>query len=230
MSYFMGFFLILLIVASAGWALLTIPPARLANIVRLIGPVALCFFGGVLTIGGRGAIGLPLVALGASLWLRARSVRRMSGIGSGGGNSTVRSAWLEMRLDHATGEMDGLVLTGNYDGSQLSEMSEPDLMDLYESVSNDADSGALLEAYFDRRFPGWRENTQTDFGSRSTGSSSSGPMDKEEAYQILGLAPGANADAIREAHRRLMKRIHPDSGGSTFLATKINQAKEVLLD
>ena len=229
MSYFMGFFLIVLIIASLGWALLTVSPARLANMVRLAGPFALCLVGGLLTIGGRGAIGLPLVALGASLWLRARSVRRMQNMG-GGGNSTVRSAWLEMRLDHATGDMDGLVLTGEFDGSLLSDMEEPALMRLYEAVSEDADSVALLEAYFDRRLAGWREHTQSDFGARSTGSSSSGPMDKEEAYQILGLAPGANADAIREAHRRLMKRIHPDSGGSTFLAAKINQAKEVLLD
>ena len=54
-------------------------------------------------------------------------------------------------------------------------------------------------------------------------------MDVEEAYATLGLEPGASADAVKQAHRRLMKKLHPDQGGSTYLASKINQAKDVLL-
>ena len=54
-------------------------------------------------------------------------------------------------------------------------------------------------------------------------------MSFEEAYAILGLSSGADAEAIKEAHRRLMVKLHPDHGGSDYLATKINRARDVLL-
>ena len=92
---------------------------------------------------------------------------------------------------------------------------------------DDPDGVALLDAYLDRRFAGWRETDERDpEARRSTGG---GPMSRREAYETLGLADGASAEEITRAHRALMKKLHPDRGGSTGLAARVNQAKDVLL-
>ena len=94
----------------------------------------------------------------------------------------------------------------------------------------DEESCALLMAYLDRRQPAWRENAQ-DYAATGTGRSSwsSGKMTEEEAYKILGVQPGTSAEDIGRAHRALMKKLHPDQGGSTYLAARVNEAKDVLL-
>ena len=229
MAYLFVFFLALLLVAGGMAILLSMPAARIAGLIRLIIPVALAVIGGGLALAGRFGLALPLLVFAYTIWLRSRGVRRAA-TQQAGMRSTVRSAMFEMELDHETGQMDGLILTGHHEGSRLSQLDREALLDLLDETGQDDDSGALLEAYLDRRFPGWREDAQPNAGARQGGTTSSGPMTKEEAYQILGLAPGAGTDEIREAHRRLMKRIHPDSGGSTFLASKINEAKDVLLN
>lgn len=231
MPYMFGFFLIAAIVTSAIAVLLTVPAERLAQMLRLALPVAMVLLGTVLTIIGRASIGLPLAGLGITWLIRNRGIRGTAGSRSGGRNrSTVRSAQFEMELDHESGDLDGQVLTGANEGRRLSTLSEAELLDLYAETEGDPESAQLLEAYLDRRIAGWRERTQSNHGAGKGGSTSAGPMTKEEAYQILGLAPGAGAQQVREAHRRLMKRVHPDSGGSTFLAAKINEAKDVLLN
>jgi len=148
---------------------------------------------------------------------------------SAGGRSTVRSAYLEMILEHDSGAMAGTVTRGVYQGRSLDALAEADLRTLAGEIAADPDSLALLEAYLDRRFPGRREHVEDDARARQGGARSSQAMTDEEAYQVLGLQPGANAEAVRAAHKALMKRLHPDQGGSTWLAAKINEAKDLLL-
>ena len=239
--------LILLILAVVALVLFaTVPPARLAEWIRRFGPIVL---GGLAVLALlRGSLGLALplgaAAWGLRRWLNSSAQPFGGGGGSGGGGwgprpqgprgaqtgaSSVRSAALEMELDHATGAMNGVVLVGRFEGETLDEMPEGDLIALRREIGGDEESLALLDAYLDRRFPRWREAGEADAGAGQGGAPRTGAMDEEEAYQVLGLQPGAAAAEIREAHRRLMKGAHPDQGGSTFLAAKINEAKDVLL-
>jgi len=215
-----------LVLASVLAVFLTVPAATLGRALRLAGPALVIAAGGAIALAGRVDVGIGLAAMGAAWLARQRSV---SGIRTATKRSTVRSAMFEMELDLDTGEMDGLILTGTREGTRLSSLSEEELTEIRATIM-DAESLALFEAYLDRRIPGWRENAEPHADAGHGGTPSSGPMTKQEAYQILGLEPGAGTQQIREAHRRLMKRVHPDSGGSTFLAAKINEAKDVLLD
>jgi DnaJ-domain-containing protein 1 len=215
-----------LVLASVLAVFLTVPAATLGRALRLAGPALVIAAGGAIALAGRVDVGIGLAAMGAAWLARQRSV---SGIQTATKRSTVRSAMFEMELDLDTGEMDGLILTGAREGTRLSALSEQELTEIRAAIT-DAESLALFEAYLDRRIPGWREDAEPHADAGQGGTPSSGPMTKQEAYQILGLEPGAGTQQIREAHRRLMKRVHPDSGGSTFLAAKINEAKDVLLD
>jgi DnaJ-domain-containing protein 1 len=93
----------------------------------------------------------------------------------------------------------------------------------------DDESRNLLDAYLDRRFARWREDAQRDTAAGSGRNAAGGKMTDEEAYQILGLQPGASLDDITRTHRALMKKIHPDQGGTTYLAARVNEAKDTLL-
>jgi DnaJ domain len=151
--------------------------------------------------------------------------------GAGAGRfSRIRSAMIEMEIDHATGAVEGTVLAGSLAGRRLSGLDIASLRRLHEECgAHDPDGIQLLEAYLDRRFSGWRENAQGDRDTRTRTHAQSGIMTKEEAYQVLGLQPGASLDEIRQAYRTLMKKLHPDQGGTAYLAARVNQAKEVLL-
>lgn len=157
--------------------------------------------------------------------------RAAGGQPSSGRRSDVETAYLRMSLDHDSGAMDGTVLRGAYAGRELGELSLEQLLELLaECRTRDVQAARLLETFIDRAFgPEWRQRG----GERHTGSASrhtsAAKMTREEAYEILGLEPGASAKKIKEAHRSLMLKLHPDQGGSNYLAAKINQAKDLLL-
>jgi hypothetical protein len=223
--------LILLLLIGAGMVFVRADPAMLVRIIRYFVGFGLIIFGGLLTFAGRWGFGLPLIVVGTTALASGRigpidfgGTRR-----GGGGASTVRTAWLEMQLDHDSGAVNGRVLSGANAGRRLDDLPEALLLQLLREIAGDADSVALLEVYLDRRMPGWRDDFKHDAAAGPGGAPRAGAMSEEEAYQVLGLSPGAGAAEIRAAHRRLMKLVHPDQGGSTFLAAKINQAKDILL-
>ena len=146
---------------------------------------------------------------------------------STGQSSQVRSQFLDMTLDHDSGELSGQIVAGPDAGRSLGEFDLAALLAMMPAF--DAESVALLESYLDRRFPAWRQNAQGDGAGRQSRAAASGKMTEEEAYQILGLQPGASRDDIGRAHRALMKKLHPDQGGSTYLAARVNEAKDTLL-
>jgi hypothetical protein len=151
--------------------------------------------------------------------------RNVGGGARPGRASTARSAMVEMRLDHDIGAMTGRVLAGAYAGRAVETLSRPELVSLrQELMLDDPDGARLLEAYLDRRFAGWREADQGERQRRAGGA-----MSRREALEVLGLAEGAGAADIIRAHRTLMKKFHPDHGGSTTLAARVNQAKDVLM-
>lgn len=144
-----------------------------------------------------------------------------------GGTSSARAVWVEMELNHDTGEMNGTVLKGAHAGKSLDKLSREELVSLYfEASADDPESGRLLEAWLDRAIgPEWRNDAHQHKSDGRT----HGPMSRVEALKILGLQEGAGDDEIRAAHRRLMVQNHPDKGGSDYLAAKINEARDTLL-
>jgi hypothetical protein len=163
----------------------------------------------------------------------ARSFARMAA-GAGGRTSNVETRFLRMSLDHDSGELDGEIVEGPYAGRRLGALTRTEMMALLDLCRNeDHQSAQILEAYLDRVHPEWRDGDADQAGRGDGGARGSrggdGAMTREEAYRVLGLEPGASEAEIKSAYHRLIAGLHPDKGGSTFLAAKVNQAKEVLL-
>ena len=142
---------------------------------------------------------------------------------------------IEMELDRSSGAIRGVILAGPDEGKQLDQLTRPQLLELHRlCLSDDPEGARLLEAYLDRRFAGWRGAGQDDRNARSGSGAKSEPrrpgsMSEDEAYEILGLKKGAPASEVARAHRDLMKKLHPDHGGTTDLAARVNEAKDVLM-
>ena len=204
-------------------------PRKLAAMAKPAAGTAALGFAGFLALRGQYAIAAPLAFVGFGLlgWMPfgpagfgARTQK------STGQVSRVRSAFLEMELDHDTGAMRGVFLAGPRQGTRLDALDVDMLIGLFGEI--DEESRALLAAYLDRRDAGWREHAQAD-AAAGRSSAPRGPMTHEEAYQILGLERGASTEDIVGAHRTLMKKLHPDLRGTNYLAARVNEAKDTLL-
>jgi len=179
-------------------------------------------------------LALPLLLPGLQRLLRQRAGAHREAPSAGSDEqrqSTVRTRFLEMTLAHHSGRMRGRVLAGTQAGRQLDDMSLAELLTLYREVQIDTQSAAVLEAYLDRSHgEHWRDTAGTAHDKTHTDPGGfSSQMDRRQALEILGLDETASPEEIRQAHRRLMQKLHPDHGGSSFLAAQINRAKDVLL-
>ncbi len=142
-------------------------------------------------------------------------------------HSKMQAAFLLLVMDRRSGALSGEVLQGQFQGRQLASLSQQECLQLLKECQQDAQSVSLLAAYMDATFPQWRQAYQGDTGQQSAQAGAS--MSKQEAAEVLGVPQDADKKTIATAHKRLMQRLHPDRGGSDYLAAKINQAKDVLL-
>jgi hypothetical protein len=218
-------------------------PAVIARQLRFVGGALLMAVAAGLAL--RGRIDLALL-IGFAGWglLMGRGVLPWGsgGWGSGGSGgagqgSRVSTDHLEMELDHASGAIRGTVRKGRFAGQEIETLSPAELVLLWQDYTfADPNSAQVIEAYLDQRHPTWRDDLERQGSGGQDGAyddvrppSASRGMTRAEALEILGLEEGATDDAVRSAHRELMKKLHPDRGGSNYLASKINEAKVILV-
>jgi hypothetical protein len=227
----------LLILVVGGRLLASANPQTLALVLRKGAGVALLLIAAFLIARGALPLAIPLAFFGFALL----GMKMGSWFGAGGPfgsadkspgqKSQVRTESLEMELDHDSGHMEGQCLKGQFAGRMLSSLSDEEVVILLEELrASDEKGAALIEAYLDRRAQGWRAGPE-EAAKEQARAPRGGKvrMSLDEAYAVLGLAKGASEEDIRAAHRKLMMKLHPDQGGSTYLAARINEAKDVLL-
>lgn len=136
--------------------------------------------------------------------------------------SVLQTTYLRLQLDQRSGALRGDVIAGPHAGKTLQQLGPEaldELMDFYQR--HDPESLRLLHAYLQQVHGGP--------GSGQDEAAPSGSMTRREALDILGLDENAGPEDIQKAHKKLMQRLHPDRGGSNYLAAKVNEAKSVLL-
>ena len=231
--------LLLIAVAAVFYILLrrvgTLPPhkrraeyLKLGLGVAVVGVILLTLAGKMHWVGA--ALTGLLVAARQLLPVLIRVFPLLGSLGSnssaGPKQSTVNSEILRMHLNHDTGALSGEVLSGPFKDWRLDDLSRDQLEELRTYCrDNDPESLQLLEGYLEQRFG---EEAASEPPPNS-GDSGGGAMTRQEALDILGLEDGADEATIVDAHRKLMQKLHPDRGGSDYLAAKINQAKDFLL-
>lgn len=230
LAYFIIGVSLLLALMVGSQAIATADPKKLIKALRISAVIICSLLAGFFILTGRFAYAPPLV-VAALFFLRNKplfSSRRPST----GQKSDVETDWLQASLNHDTGEMDATILRGRFEGRQLSSLSRAELGDFQQECAADEQTMAILESYIARNFD---EDFTTEAGDsqskeeRTRASSSSGPMTRQEAFEILELGSDATVSEIKVAHRRLMKKFHPDHNGSDYMAAKLNEAKDVLL-
>jgi hypothetical protein len=204
-------------------------PAFMARRLTVGAGVVLLLAAGALFLRGLEFVAIPLAMLASwLLWGSTSGPWGASTRKAPGQTSRIATEHLEMELDHDTGAMRGRVLKGLFKDRDIESLSPADMALLWQDCRNtDPQSAQIIEAYLDRAHPSWREDVARGESDMSRGPD--GRMTVEEAFEILGLKRGASEDDIRRAHRDLMMKLHPDRGGSTYLAAKINEAKDVAL-
>lgn len=196
-------------------------PAKLANLVRQGGGILA--FAAAIVLMLRGRFDMALLLAGAGAWLFGWNGLALPGVfgrgsAAAGAMSRVRTAMIEMEIDPRSGAMRGTVLAGPFLGRALDGLGPVELRQLAEaSRRDDPDGERLLQAYLDRRFAGRREDAQRDRHPGARPNPQGGAMTQEEAYEVLGLQPGSEPEAVRRAHRNLMKKLHPDQGDRRIL-------------
>ncbi len=204
-------------------------PAALADRIRLIAGAGALVLAAILLGRGSALIALPVAGLGVWLLLGRRAFFPPPAEKPSGETSRAVTDHLDVELNLGTGKMSGKVLKGFFAGRRLESLRAAELVHLWQDCRHgDLKSARIVEAFLDREHPGWREDLAR--GEAEMAGGPDGRMSAKEARAILGLRPGASADDIRRAYRALMLRMHPDRGGSSYLAAKINEAKDVLLD
>ncbi|MDH5749885.1 MAG: hypothetical protein OEY85_11310 [Rhodospirillales bacterium] len=222
----------------------TADPRVLMKVIKWSGGILLVLLVAFLGFSGRLTWAFGAV-MGLMVWIMrfralARTAKNFSRMASGGAggprDSSIETRFLHMTLNHRDGTLTGEILEGPHAGRALSELSLEEQIDLLQVCwTEDPQSAQVLETYLNRTRPGWREHARAggyEGGAGGGGGSEfpgGGSMSSEEALKILGLEEGAGADEIKDAHRRLMAAVHPDHGGTDYLASKINQARDVLL-
>ena len=215
-----------MLLATRGFTLAN--PGVMARHIRTSAGVAVLIGAGILLFRGLAGYAMSLAALGTWLLWGGNLPWGMSGSAqkSPGQSSRIVTDHLEVELDHDSGRIQGRVLKGFFAGRDLESLAPVEMAHLWQDCRfADPQSAQILETYLDHAHPSWREDMARSDGERTAG----GTMTREQALDILGLGHGATEDDIRRAHRELMMKLHPDRGGSTFLAAKINEAKDVLL-
>jgi hypothetical protein len=138
--------------------------------------------------------------------------------------SQFRTQSLVVTINFASGQLTGEIISGDLAGKQLSELSSDEIKTLSKQLKeNDKESYILLQAYLIRS-----GSTDEQFANNFKADNYT-EISKAEAYEVLGISADSSQEEVIKAHKRLMQRLHPDRGGSDYLAAKINAAKDLLI-